>query len=434
MPRIDPEGRLTRRDRLATVLAVAGAVVVHVVLIFGWGRIYQWAEEVERKERLMVIRRVRELAPPRERPPEPSRPRQPAMEAEGRVGDRTSPPPPQDARVKEQGEEPPEEELSTTMEEEVQERADEAVPDEHADNTISVVTDLGEASFSVAGREEFRGSGRFWMRKGAPPGRYTATFHPVAGYTTPAIQIKELVDRGQITFVGKYKRSIEVVVDSNVPAAQVTIYRPDGKPIELNHLGQAMLEDLPAGRYTAVFKDVPGYITPAPVVRNLAAGGKLSFFGEYRDDGTRGAGGGGRGGTGTGTGLGLAGSGKGGGGVGRAAGARMPPSEPGLDRRVSMVVQGYLLDGRTFDPDWEVIPYPDVIIRRSNFQKGWCQVYLIIMVNDQGRIERIDVERPSPGERAQFEAMIAMVEGSVRRWDYDKVRSEVHVDVRFLVE
>ena len=75
MPRINPEGQITRAERLVTVIAIIGAVLVHVVAIFGWGRIHQWAQEEQKKERLMVIRRVRDISPPRETVPAPLRSR-----------------------------------------------------------------------------------------------------------------------------------------------------------------------------------------------------------------------------------------------------------------------------------------------------------------------------------------------------------------------
>lgn len=443
MPRINPEGQITRAERLVAVIAVIGAVLVHVVAIFGWGRIYQWAQEEQKKERLMVIRRVRDIAPSRETIPVPPRSRQIPAGPEGKVGggEKTSPPPAPDPKVKERGPEPPKEtELSPAMEQEIQEKKpDQTQLAEHGDNTVSVVTDLPAASFIVSGPSEYRGSGTFWVRKGAPPGSYTVTFNPVAGYATPPVQIKDLVAKGQIVFLGKYRRSTELLVDSNHPGAAFTIYRPDGRPLDMSTPGRALLDDLPPGTYTAVFKDISGHITPAPLSRTLGSGGKLSFYGEYGEaaaglgtGGGKGAGADGAGaGAGAGDGSGARGTGSGRGGKSQAKPA--PVSREGeLDRRVQMIVKSY--PPSRIEEAYEAIPYPGVIIRKSNFQQGWCQVYLVLQINGSGEVESVVVERPQAGDRPQYESLIKAVEGSVRAWDYDRVRAEVHVDVRFYVE
>lgn len=452
MARINPEGQITRAERLATVVAIAGAVVVHLVVILGWGRLSRWTQEEQKKERLMVIRRVRDIAPPPDMPPVPPRQRLAAGPAgeEGAAppGERTAPPPPPDPKVRDKGPEPPQEtELSEEMEQDLREQKPEEMPaPDYGDNSVSVVTDLTGASFIVAGAAQYRGAGTFWVRKGAPPGVYTATFNPVAGYATPPVQTKELVPKGQIVFVAKYRRSTEIVVESNETAAQFTIFRPDGRPIDMSRPGRALLDDLPPGMYTAVFKDIPGHITPAPVSRNLLSGGKLSFFGEYRDapggqghgSGIAGAGPGGTGsGTGSGDGAGGSGAGRGGAaGSGKGSARKAPPvapaEEPWLDRRVQMVVKSY--PPTDIEQDFRPIPYPERIISRSNFQQGWCQVYLILKVDDSGEVVGDSVERPSPDARTQFQALIEAVRTAVRSWEYDRVSAEVHVDVRFYVE
>jgi uncharacterized membrane protein YgcG len=456
MPRINPEGQFTRAERLATVVAVAGAVLVHLVVILGWGRLSRWAQEEQKKERVMVIRRVRDIAPPSETPPERRQRLAPAPAGEeGAMQEkRKAAPPPPEPKVREQGPEPPKEtELSPEMERDLSEQKPEEQPvKEQGDNSVSVVTDLPAASFLVAGAaQQFRGSGTYWVRKGAPPGVYTATFNPVAGFSTPPLQTKELARGGQIAFIGKYRRSTEITVESNMPGARVTVFRPDGRPIDLVCPGKVVLDDLPSGSYTAVFKDIPGHLTPAPVSKNLVSGGKLYFFGEYRkipagrDPGEGSAGeaaagdasGPGGGGDGSGAGQGGSGAGRGGGtgsgrGSGRKTTAAAVPEEGGLDRRVQMVVKSY--PPTRIERDFDPIPYPEVIIRRSNFQQGWCQVYLIVDIGEGGEVARISIERPHQESRAQFEALIRAVEAAVRSWKYDKIIAEVHVDVRFYVE
>jgi hypothetical protein len=92
MPLINPEGRLTRKERLVTVIALIGALLVHLVAIFGWGRMYQWSQEEKKKERLMVIRRVRDVGPPREMIP-PPRPRPGPAGTKGAIGESRRPRP-----------------------------------------------------------------------------------------------------------------------------------------------------------------------------------------------------------------------------------------------------------------------------------------------------------------------------------------------------
>jgi hypothetical protein len=447
MSRINPEGQITRKERLVTVIAIIGAVLVHLVALFGWGRIYQWTQEEQKKERLMVIRRVRDIGPLRETIAAPPLQRPGPSATEGKVGEGRKAAPP-DAKVKERGPEPPKEpEISPAMEEELQaQQPDAPKTPEHGENVVSVVTDLPGASFIVGGPAEYRGSGTMWVRKGAPPGTYVVTFNPVAGYATPPVQTKELAERGQVVFVGKYRRSTEVVVDSNVPGASVTIYRPDGRPLDLHRPGRALLDDLPPGTYTAVFTDVPGHITPAPLSRPLTPGGKLSFFAEYKDATSAGSSGAGEEGPASGERLGKygavrepAGAGGGDTGSGRGSGSGKPqvktaagPKEAGLDRRVQIVVTSY--PRSRIEDHFDSIPYPEMIIRKSSFQQGWCQVYLIITTSDSGEVETVSVQRPSPDERPRFEPLIKAVESSVRGWDYDRVKAEVHVDVRFYVE
>jgi outer membrane biosynthesis protein TonB len=458
------ETKLTRKERLSVVIAVATAVAVHLVVFLGGGGFQYWTVKAQKKERLMVIRQVRDVAPPEDlaitaprRPqpqaqPQPLAPEPAPQGPPGKAGAAPAAPPPMKAVVKKQEEEPPqgEQEITEKMAEEV--RADEAAAkaretapeNELSDNTVSVVTDLPAATFVVAGPQEYRGSGTFWLRKGAAAGRYTATFNPVAGYATPTPQTKELVMRGQIVFVGKYKKSREIMVNVNVPEAQFTIFRPDGRPLDMSRPGRAMFDDLPPGNYTLVFKDVPGYRTPSPIVRNVAGDGRLEFSGEYVIGGT-GTGGSGRGGAeGAGPGLGTAGTGTGGGGTGGrgqlvARPAPPPkksaPAEVGLDRRVQMVVTSYPKDDSppvevAFDP----IPYPEVIIHKNRYQQGWCNVYLLLDIDEDGRVEKVTVQRPAREEQPRFEALIKAVESAARRWDYDRVKAEVHVDVRFYVE
>ena len=424
--------RLTLEERVAVVVAIAVAVGVHLVVFLGGSGLSYLAREEQKRERLMVIRRVREITPAPDlavRVPDPRRVQIPSRlepEPEGASGG--APPPKPALKVSEHGTLPPKPEITPKMEEELQEalrKEEQAKAAEQqsqaqkgadiGDNSVSVVTDLPAASFTVSGPAEYRGTGTFWIRRGTPAGTYRISFSAVDGFSMPPPQTKELPEKGQIVFVGKYKRSTEIVVDSNVPVAQFTVYRPDGRPLDLSQPGRAFFDDLPPGTYTAVFKDVSGRSTPAPLSRTLAAGGKLSFFGEYGEGtGGRGTGGRGAGGEGTGTGTGAGdGSGTGGTGAGSGRGGK-PPAKPApvsreseLDRRVQMIVKSY--PPSRIEEAYAAIPYPGVIIRKSNFQQGWCQVYLILSIGASGEVEGVSVERPKPEDRSRYEALIKAV-------------------------
>jgi hypothetical protein len=466
MPKIEKRvgERLSRGERLAVVIAILASVGVHLVAFTGFGGFSLFAEKEKKRERLMVIRRVRDTAPaPLDlpppvavpiRPPEPAKvPQPPSQDAgggrkageEGESGSRAGDP----AKAPE---------LSESMVQEAQEAPAAAVtaklttaPGPSANNAVTVVTDLAAATFLVSGPVENWGSGTYWLRKGLPPGEYSVTFQPAPGLVAPARQTKTLVDGGQIVFVGKYTRNVEVVVDVDPSDAAVVIYRPDGKAIPVNAAGRYFVENLSPGTYTIVFKDAAGHRTPAPQTRVLSPGGSLTFSAKYEDAAPGGGGGGtgafGSGSSGVGTGSGVSGTGPGGGGSGsgpgrggsgggrgggRGTGIGPGDGEGSLDRRVQMVVKSY--PATDIEKDFDPIPYPEVVIRKSKFQQGWCQVYLIVFIDDRGEVERIDVERPMADERPKFESLIRAVEAAVRDWNYDRVNSEVHVDVRFYVE
>jgi len=448
------EHRLTLEERVAVVVAIGIAVAVHLAIFLGGSGIGYLAREEKKRERLMVIRRVREVTPPpeiAERVPNSRRVQVAAEPAfENTAGRALTPKPEQ--KVSKHGTLPPKAEITPKMEEDLQEAEQSKSAEQQSevpkavevgDSSVSVVTDLPAASFTLSGPVEYRGTGTFWIRRGSPPGVYRIAFSTVDGFNLPPPQTKELSKTGQIVFVAKYRRSTEVVVEGNEPAAQFTIFRPDGRPLDMVRLGREYFDNLPPGNYTAVFKAVPGHIAPPPISRTLAPGGKLSFFGEYQeasgervsgDADTEGPGAiARRGGQGSGRGGGSGGSGGGdGGGDGRQAKKAAGPKDSGLDRRVQTVVTSY---PRTrIEDHYDTIPYPEVIIRKNDFQQGWCQVYLILSIGELGEVLDVLVQRPRPEERLRYEPLVKAVDSAVRSWDYDRVRAEVHVDVRFYVE
>jgi hypothetical protein len=394
MVKINPETQKTRSERLTTVITLIASALIHIFLFVGGVQFYRWAEEVEKKERLMIIQRITEVP---------------------RKAIRKSKPPPGQTRapesdVKEQGEEPPpqgEVPSDGELEEEIGAVEEEIPPpEEKNETTISVVTDLPAATFTLSGPVEYLGSGTFWTKKDAPTGAYTATFHPATGHKTPSIQTKTLEEETSIVFVGKYTRSIEVKVIVNIPGATFEIRRPDGEKLPMKRAGTVFLENLPKGTYTITFHEFPGHLTPAPQKRLLGKEGKLSFTGTYvlaggtRDD--------------------------------EEAAQSEKKAATLLDRRVQMIVKSY--PPTSIEESFDYIRYPEIIIKRSNFQTGWCQVYLVLNIDGRGNISSSTIKRPREEEMAQFETLIRAVKSAVGGWRFDSTQTEVHVDVRFYVE
>ena len=97
-----------------------------------------------------------------------------------------------------------------------------------------------------------------------------------------------------------------------------------------------------------------------------------------------------------------------------------------------MVVKSY--PPTSIEEDFDYIRYPGIIFTRRNFQQGWCRVYLVVQVGGNGRISDVQIERPRPEEQGKFRELIETVRKSVSRWQFDRTKAEVHVDVRFYVE
>jgi hypothetical protein len=393
MVKINPETQKTRRERLATVITLIASALIHIFLFVGGIQFYRWAEEEERKERLMTIQRITEMPRRaiRKSLPPPGQTRAPETEVK-----EEGPDPPPEGDVVSDGD--LEEDVGAVQE-------DIPPPEEETETAVSVVTDLSAATFTVSGPVEFHGAGTFWTRKGVPTGTYTATFHPAAGRKTPPVQTKTLEEASSIVFVGKYTRSVEVKVIINVPGATFEIRRPDGEKLPMRRAGTAFFENLPKGTYNITFHEFPGHLTPAPQRRVLGKEGKLSFTGTYV----------------------LA-------GVARdeeaAEGANRMTGL--LDRRVQMIVKSY--PQTSIEENFDYIRYPEIIIRRSNFQTGWCQVYIVLSVDGRGNITNTRIKRPRKEEMEQFETLIKTVKSAVGRWRFDSTAAEVHVDVRFYVE
>ena len=60
------------KERLATVIAIGTSAIIHLFVFIGGIQLYHWAEEEEKRERLMVIHRVPEAPPDEPRPSAPA--------------------------------------------------------------------------------------------------------------------------------------------------------------------------------------------------------------------------------------------------------------------------------------------------------------------------------------------------------------------------
>ena len=150
----------------------------------------------------------------------------------------------------------------------------------------------------------------------------------------------------------------------------------------MNQPGQAFFENLPPGRYTIVYKDVSGYLAPAPQTRTLArgGGGGINFVGSYLPAGT--------------------------GGTTRG---RRPTAAPvRMDRRVQMIVKSY--PATSIEDSFDSIRYPEIIIKRSNFQRGGAGCTSSSR-SATARIRKVHVERPRSEEREQYARLIEAVGG-----------------------
>ncbi len=434
MPELDPLDLTTRKEKIVVVMAALVSVALHAAVIFlGSGGL---TDEEKKDKKLMIVRRLPELKlPPPLRTSGGAPPSKQIFQRNEVVVDKKVTPP-----VEGEGQ-PPQVKGDNIPTRAAEETMEKMPPQEQKRDTIMIFTDLSEAFFRVEGPLSFKGAGTYWEKSGLPPGDYRVTFGAVEGYQTPAPQDGRLDKDGAVSFTGRYTKMTMVRVDVNVPAGRFKIVRPDGQYLDLGGSRQGLFKDLPPGTYTAVYENVPGYGTPRPQNQVLTPGGQLAFTGYYSPLMAGGPGGAGDGagqkrgtsaGAGEGSGEGGLGAARGASGLGAGGRGSRGYEGPLLDRRIKLVVKSY--PPTNIERDYGLVEYPEVGIRRKNFQEGWCQVYLILSVNGNGEIERILIERPRAEDRELFAPLIEAAERAVSQWDYDRQQAEVHVDVRFFVE
>ncbi len=82
------------------------------------------------------------------------------------------------------------------------------------------------------------------------------------------------------------------------------------------------------------------------------------------------------------------------------------------------------------------IPYPEAIkIRKSNLRSGVSRVYLRLLINEDGEIERVFIRSPkTEADKKKYKIFLDAVIDTVSTWDYDRQKAIVFVDVRFTIE
>ena len=144
--------------------------------------------------------------------------------------------------------------------------------------TVEVTSNIG-APYTVTGPATYTGIGD-WTYDDSPVGDYTIVWGDVAGYVTPANETLSLIEDGTITFDGQYEPVVlegTIYVSANVPGARFTITGP----ADCCDIAPKVICKAPAGEYTIVWDDVPGCAKPADETRTLAAGGTITFSGNY---------------------------------------------------------------------------------------------------------------------------------------------------------
>lgn len=112
--------------------------------------------------------------------------------------------------------------------------------------SLTVSTNLSDATFRVSGPAEYTGSGTDWSVNNAPVGDYTVTFDGVAGYRKPHPQTKALAEDGTVLFTGTYVSYQELAAKKNIVAAKGPDAANDASVKLFKNNGSAVAFDLVA--------------------------------------------------------------------------------------------------------------------------------------------------------------------------------------------
>jgi uncharacterized protein (TIGR03437 family) len=149
--------------------------------------------------------------------------------------------------------------------------------------TISVTSNLDNATFLISGPANYTGNGKSWTQSAVAPGTYRITYGDVAGYATPPSESKTVAAGGTIAFAATYSVvGATINVSTNIAGATFSIAGPT------NYSGSGTSwskTNVSAGAYTITYGDVTGYATPAAETKTLLSGGSIAFSGTYAAQG-----------------------------------------------------------------------------------------------------------------------------------------------------
>jgi hypothetical protein len=146
--------------------------------------------------------------------------------------------------------------------------------------TIEVVTNLDEAKFKISGPTEYDGSGKQWIQKLAPDGDYTITFLDVSGYVAPQLASETLCIGCSVIFYGMYTPAKgTIIVRTNLESAEFKLIGPAEYE---GHGKYWKMTDVPFGKYTIEYKNIPGYEAPLPETKDMTDE-SLAFIGGYEE-------------------------------------------------------------------------------------------------------------------------------------------------------
>ncbi|MBL3538097.1 hypothetical protein, partial [Aminivibrio sp.] len=154
------------------------------------------------------------------------------------------------------------------------------------DGTASVegkyVRHVGSVSVTIDGPKEAKWTfdGKTFesghLVENVPTGKYTVSFSDVPDWTKPADAEVTVTKDGTASVEGKYVRhvgSVSVTIDGPKEAK----WSLDGKTFESGHL----VENVPTGKYTVSFSDVPDWTKPADAEVTVTKDGTASVEGKY---------------------------------------------------------------------------------------------------------------------------------------------------------
>jgi len=153
-----------------------------------------------------------------------------------------------------------------------------------AGGTVSVVTDLPAAAFTITGPANYSGSGTSFTQTNAPAGTYTITYGAVNCYSTPPPETKTLTAGGVLTFSGgtyQGRASITVsVAPGGATSATFSINPPVPGMPSTGPYPRVQSNVWPQS-YTVAFNSVMGFTPPAAQTLSPNSSCQLNFAGTY---------------------------------------------------------------------------------------------------------------------------------------------------------